>query len=137
MSTTSPRAANARADWEERIGRRSDATVEVAAPRLPAPTGLRAIPGRGQVTLDWQPVEGAIGYVVERGVTADGPFAPIDTGNPDVMAVPGPPFADTTAAVGQPAFWAVGAISAAGNGPGDPGLMGERSEAAAATPRSD
>jgi len=134
MSQTRPRAADARADWDRRIGRRSDAPIEVAAPRLPAPTGLRAIPGRGQVTLEWQPVAGAIGYVVQRGTAADGPFAPIDTGNPDVMAVPGPPFADTTAPAGQPAFWAVSAISAAGTGPGDPGLTGERSKAAAATP---
>jgi len=133
MSTTRPRAADARADWEARIGRRSDSAAE-AAPRLAAPTGLGATAGRGQVTLEWQPVEGAIGYVVQRAPTADGPFVPIDTGNPDVMAVPGPPFADTTAPAGRPAFWAVSAISAAGNGPGDPGLMGERSEGAAATP---
>ena len=33
---------------------------------LPAPTGVRATAGRGHVTVDWQRVDGAAGYLVHR-----------------------------------------------------------------------
>jgi xylan 1,4-beta-xylosidase len=33
---------------------------------LPAPAGLTAVGGRGQITLDWRPVWEAIGYAVHR-----------------------------------------------------------------------
>jgi xylan 1,4-beta-xylosidase len=126
--------SDARADWESRIGERSEVASVDVLPGLAAPTGLRATAGRGQVTLDWSPVVGAVGYVVQRSQSATGPFEPIDTGRPDVMAIPSPPFADTTGRPGREAWYGVSAIAAAGNGPGDPGAMGERSEPAAATP---
>jgi len=54
----------ARADWEERIGRRGVPGQEAhhgAAAGLARPTGLRATSGQGHVTLDWDPVPGAAG----------------------------------------------------------------------------
>ena len=128
-----PAGESARADWEARLGRRSEAAA-VTGTHVEAPQGLLASQGRGQVTLAWQPVPGAVGYVILRAATRDGPFEPIDTGKPDVMAVPGPPFADTTGAPGAAAWYAVAGIWAAGAGPGDPGILGERSEPVEATP---
>ena len=50
-----------------------------AAPAvLDAPAGLAARPGRAQVTLDWPPVPGAIGYLVHRADAPEGPYAPLD-----------------------------------------------------------
>ncbi len=125
--------SNARRDWQQRIHLRSDTGGE-AAPYLDAPTGLQASSGRGQVTLSWSPVRGAVGYVVLRAATAAGPYQPVDTGRPDVMALPAPPFADTTAPVDAGAWYVVAGISVAGNGPGYPGAMGARSEPTCAAP---
>ncbi len=81
----------ARADWEARIGLRSDAEAGLELPPLAAPTSLRASAGRGQVTLDWEPVEGAAGYVVERRTAPDGPWDLLEIGEPEVRPVPHPP----------------------------------------------
>jgi hypothetical protein len=59
---------------------------------LAAPAGLRAVPGRGHVTLDWEPVPGAAGYLVHRADDAAGPFEPLDHGGGDVLAVPAGPY---------------------------------------------
>ena len=93
---------DARTDWEERIGIRSgDATGAAPnkAPRLAPPTGLTATAGGSQVTLDWEPVDGAVGYQVHIADSADGPLEPVDHGGMDVKAVPHPPYVDTTGAV--------------------------------------
>lgn len=82
--------AAARRDWENRIGRRSAAagagvdhdrqeqdgrtpggtSVQpagaVPGPLLEAPTGLTAVTGAGHVTLSWEPVVGAGGYLIRR-----------------------------------------------------------------------
>ena len=63
---------------------------------LPAPAGVTAVAGRGQVTVSWQPVPGAIGYAVHRASAPDGPYEVADFGGGDVLAVPHGPFADTT-----------------------------------------
>ena len=86
---------NARTDWEDRIGRRSDDAVG-AAPRLDPPTGLVAEPGGHQVTLTWDPVPGAVGYQVHVASSADGDLQPLDHHGRDVLAVPHPPYVDTT-----------------------------------------
>jgi xylan 1,4-beta-xylosidase len=75
---------------------------------LPAPSGVRAVAGREQVTISWDPVEGAIGYAIHRAPSAEGPFEPADFGGGDVLAVPHGPFADTTAGS---AFYAVAALA--------------------------
>jgi xylan 1,4-beta-xylosidase len=106
-------AGQARADWTERVGRRTDgglASLE-PLPTLPPPVGLRARPGVGQVTLDWEPVEGAIGYLVHRGPAAEGRFEPLDHLGRDVLAVPHPPYADTTCRPGERWWYAVAALA--------------------------
>ena len=77
---------------------------------LPPPTGLRAVPGRGHVMLDWAPVPGAAGYLVHRAAQAAGPYQPLDHGGGDVLAVPAGPYADTTGDGGA-AYYAVAAVA--------------------------
>ncbi|MBD0292730.1 MAG: xylan 1,4-beta-xylosidase [Jiangellaceae bacterium] len=101
---------DARSDWEARIGRRSGAAGGATEVVLPAPRGVRASPGRGQVTLDWEPVEGAVGYLVHAAPSPDGPFQPLDHGGRDVLAVPHGPYADTTGN-GERRWYAVGALA--------------------------
>jgi xylan 1,4-beta-xylosidase len=83
-----------------------------AAPAaLAAPAWLRARPGRAQVTLDWAPVPGAIGYLVHRADAAGGPFQPLDHhGGDTVLAVPHPPYADTQVDAGRTRWYSVAAI---------------------------
>ncbi|GGM57416.1 xylan 1,4-beta-xylosidase [Dactylosporangium sucinum] len=77
---------------------------------LPAPTGVRVAAGRGQVTLDWDPVPGAIGYAVMRA-PLDGPFEVVDHGGGDVLAVPHGPYADTTVTPGGSYRYAVAPLA--------------------------
>lgn len=83
-----------------------------AAPAaLAAPAGLAARPGVGQVTLEWAPVDGAIGYLVHRADTADGPFEPLDHhGGDTVLAVAHPPYADTQVEAGRTHWYAIAAV---------------------------
>ena len=94
---------DARADWEARIGVRSDAEAGLDLPRLDAPQGLTARSGRGQVTLDWDRVEGAAGYVIERRPAGEdgGDWELLEIGEPEVRPVPHPPFTDTSGPVGE------------------------------------
>ena len=101
----------ARADWEARIGLRSDAEAGLELPLLDAPADLRASAGRGQVTLTWQPVEGAAGYVIERAAAPDGPWELLEIGEPEVRPVPHPPFTDTAGAPGREAHYRVAAAA--------------------------
>jgi xylan 1,4-beta-xylosidase len=108
--STGRHAEEALTDWVARVGRRTGGEATPAA-QLAAPTGLRARPGRGQVTLDWDPVPDAAGYLVHRSSTPDGPFTVLDHRGLDVLAVPHPPYADTTGVTGVPAWYAVGAVA--------------------------
>jgi xylan 1,4-beta-xylosidase len=96
----------ARADWERRIGRRGVPGRDRVL--LPAPSGLRAVPGRGHVTLDWDPVPGAAGYLLYRAVGE--PYQPLDHGGGDVLAVPAGPYADTSGEPGHLRGYAVAAV---------------------------
>jgi xylan 1,4-beta-xylosidase len=97
--------------WFELAGSQSERTHPAPAPTLPAPAWVRADAGRGHVTLDWQPVDGAVGYVVQRSTRRGGPFAIIDHGGGDVLAVPGPPYTDTVGTPGNRAYYVVSAMS--------------------------
>ncbi len=90
-----------RSDWENRIGRPSGEIADGTDVTLPVPRGLRAAPGRGQVTLSWDPVDGAAGYLVGVASGPDGPFVPLDHGGRDVLAVPHGPYVDTSSASDQ------------------------------------
>jgi xylan 1,4-beta-xylosidase len=101
----------ARADWESRIGLRSDAEAGLELPSLDAPAGLHASAGRGQVTLDWLPVDGAAGYVIERAPSPNGPWELLEIGEPEVRPVPHPPYTDTAGQPGVPAWYRVAAAA--------------------------
>ncbi|HYI65330.1 MAG TPA: hypothetical protein VEW95_00235 [Candidatus Limnocylindrales bacterium] len=101
----------ARADWETRIGLRSDAEAGLELPRLAAPAGVRAYAGRGQVTLDWEPVAGAAGYIIERGPSRDGPWDLLEIGEPEVRPVPHPPFTDSSGEPGRETHYRVAAAA--------------------------
>jgi xylan 1,4-beta-xylosidase len=74
-------------------------------------TGQQAESGAGQVTLRWQPVAGAMGYFVHRSESASGPFSRLNHGGEgDILAVPGPLFADTTGVPGTRYWYAVASI---------------------------
>jgi hypothetical protein len=49
---------DARADWEDRIGRHTDVAT-YRPPALEAPTGVRVYTSRGQVTEELEPVDGS------------------------------------------------------------------------------
>jgi len=102
--------------------------VDVA---LRPPARLRAASGAGQVTLRWEPVAGAIGYLVHRAPKADGPFVPVDHGGRDVLAVPGPVYCDTTGEPGEPYWYAVASLTSTEATPG------ELSEPVAACPLAE
>ena len=101
----------AREDWEARIGLRSDAEAGLELPNLVAPGNLRASSGRGQVTLDWDPVDGAAGYLIERAAAADGPWEMLVIGEPEVRPVPHPPFTDTSGEPGRQVHYRVAAAA--------------------------
>ena len=118
---------DARSDWEQRIGLRSGEGGTVDVPRLAPPTGLVATAGAAQVTLDWTPVPGAVGYQVHVADSADGEFEPLDHAGRDVLAVPHPPYVDTTGKPGAERWYAVTTLS-------DVAVEGPESERVSATP---
>ena len=102
--------SEARQDWEARIGRR----IAESGPESPvgegagladesagaslvldAPKGLAATAGVGQITLSWEPVDGASAYLIYRSKAPDGDFKVLDHGGSDVAAVPLTRYADT------------------------------------------
>ncbi|OKI56204.1 GH39 family glycosyl hydrolase [Micromonospora sp. CB01531] len=108
------RPSDARTDWEARIARRSDEGGTAALPDLPPPAGLTATPGHGHVRLSWQPVDGAVGYLVHRapldGDRVSGPFTPVDHLGGDVLSVPDTWYVDTTGTPGERYAYAVAAV---------------------------
>jgi xylan 1,4-beta-xylosidase len=104
-------AAGAGAVWEELTAQRREG-AQFGRPQLAAPQGVVARPGRGQVTLDWEPVEGAAGYLVRRADRSDGEYAPLEIGEPWVRPVPHPPLTDTTGTPGVEAWYRVAAVAA-------------------------
>jgi len=107
---SSETAQRAKEDWRARIGRRSDHAV-TEIPELEAPKSLRAVAGAGHVTLDWESVPGAVGYLVHRADDADGPYEPVDHLGGDVLAVPHPPYSDTTGQPGRTYHYRVATLS--------------------------
>jgi len=118
------RAEEARADWEERMGRRAQPGMGGraesggragedsdgnSAGRLPPPSRLRAVAGQGHVTLDWDPVPGAAGYLVHQAVGRR--YQVLDHGGGDVLAVPAGPYCDTSGEPGRVRHYAVAAVT--------------------------
>ena len=107
----------ARQDWEQRIGVPSDRPL-TGTGQLPPPAEVTATPGTGLVHLDWQPVPGALGYLVHRATDGDtdGDFEPLDHQGGDVLAVPHPPYADTMAEPGTTYRYKIATWSDSGAG---------------------
>jgi len=103
-------ARSARIGWFATIGARTERDRPAPPILLPPPGQVRAMRGRGQVTIDWDPVAGAAGYLVHRGPAADGPFEPLDQGGGDVLAVPHGPYLDTTRSPKPTAWYAVSSL---------------------------
>jgi xylan 1,4-beta-xylosidase len=122
---------DARRDWEARVGRASDETAGIRLPDLAAPSGLRASEGRGQVTLSWDPVEGAAGYLLYRAPALEGAYEPIVVGEPLVRAIPDTCLTDTS---GEPRVTAWYRVASAANVEDDGQPL---SDPVSATPRLD
>ncbi|MEA2545852.1 MAG: xylan 1,4-beta-xylosidase, partial [Chloroflexota bacterium] len=103
-------ASSARIAWFATGGAQTERDRPAAAITLPPPEDVRAVRGRGHVTIDWSPVEGAAGYLVHRSGTADGPFEPIDQATGDLLAVPQGPYLDTTGPPGGDSWYAVSSV---------------------------
>ena len=85
-------AVDARADWERRIYERSDQfDVNLT---LSSPLNLKAVPGIGCVTLTWDEVDGAMGYVILLEEPDKEPIV-LRHGGSDVAAIPGDRFVVT------------------------------------------
>lgn len=107
------RASDARADFEQRIYRRStDTSTADPALALPAPEQVSAHGGVGHVRLEWTAVDGAAGYLVER-VEGDGEPRLLQHGGSDVPAVPHSPFADSGVEAGSKLRYRVAAVAGA------------------------
>ncbi|MFI5712437.1 xylan 1,4-beta-xylosidase [Kribbella sp. NPDC051620] len=101
--------SDAKADWDERIAIRSDESREVELPELDPPASVTAVGGVGQVTVDWTPVPGAVGYVILRG-TGSQDLEPVDHHSGDILSVPSPPYVDTTCTPGTAYRYAVASV---------------------------
>ena len=102
----------ARRDWENRIYQRlTDTSASDPSLALGAPANLRARAGTGHVRLDWDPVAGAVGYLVERaGDHGEQPVI-LEHGGSDVAAVVGCTFADTGTDGGVTHRYRIGALA--------------------------
>jgi xylan 1,4-beta-xylosidase len=102
----------AREDWDRQMAQRADASTAVTRSHLlTPPVGVGAVAGAGQVTITWEPVRGALGYLVHRSEQPDGPFEAVDHGGRDVLAVPISGYADTTGEVARPYWYAVATVA--------------------------
>ncbi|MEO5941485.1 MAG: xylan 1,4-beta-xylosidase, partial [Candidatus Limnocylindrales bacterium] len=102
--------SSARIAWFATGGAQSPRDRPTPPVALPPPAGVAAVRGRGQVTVDWSPVDGAIGYLVHRAPAESVLFAPIDQHTGDVLAVPHGPYLDTTGPCGEDAWYAVSSV---------------------------
>jgi xylan 1,4-beta-xylosidase len=127
---SSTRSSDARTDWENRIGQRTDPTFGGDAPRLDPPAWVRAEAGGHQVTLTWAEVPGAVGYQVYAADSPHGDYEPLDHAGRDVLAVPHPPYADTTGTPGVERWYRVATLT-------DVHVEGELSEPISATALAD
>jgi xylan 1,4-beta-xylosidase len=130
----------AREDFQTRLGRRTDRKAAAGdGYALAPPSVVTAEAGIGHVTLRWSPVDGAVGYLVQRATGSDRALEPVDHGGGDVLAVPGPHYADTTGTPGTEYRYAVSSLPDLERGPGRPSVAvtGRMLPAAAQTPIID
>ena len=105
-----PPTRSARIAWFETLGAQVQRDRPAPDVVLPPPDGVRAERGRGQVTVSWTPVDGAAGYLVHRGSTADD-LEPLDHRGGDVLAVPHGPYVDTVGDIDGDHVYAVASLA--------------------------
>jgi len=120
--------SSARIAWFDELGAQPERNRPAADVVVPAPPGVTATAGRGHVTVGWQRVDGAAGYLVHRADAPGGPWRAIDHRAGDLLAVPDPGYADTTGVPGESRWYAVAALAAV-DGP-----VGPLSDPVEATP---
>jgi fibronectin type 3 domain-containing protein len=86
----------------------SGGQVSALATVLPAPTGLAATSGDGQVSLSWDPISGATSYTVKRATAPGGPY------NTQQSGVTAASFVDTGATNGTTYYYVVSASNLGG-----------------------
>jgi xylan 1,4-beta-xylosidase len=118
VSIPSTDATDAKADWDARILIRRDEDTARLDGAIGPPQSLTADAGRGQVTLRWDPVPGAVGYVVHKAASRDGPWEPLDHGGRDHLVMPPDPYVDTTVEPGTERWYAVASTAAVEARPG-------------------
>ena len=106
-----PSPGNPRIGWFETPTALNVRDRPAPAIELPPPAEVRAVRGRGHVTITWSPVEGAIGYLVTRSDAPDGSLRAVEYGVGDLLAVPHPPFVDTTGDVTAATRYAVASLT--------------------------
>lgn len=104
-------ASRARIAWFETAGAQTKRDRPAPAVALLPPEQVQAVRGRDHVAIDWSPVAGAAGYLVHRGPSPEGPFAPIDQGGGDLLAVPHGPYLDTTARPDDAVWYTVSSLA--------------------------
>jgi predicted carbohydrate-binding protein with CBM5 and CBM33 domain len=77
----------------------------------PAPAGLIATPGNGQVSLSWNAASGATGYNVKRSTTNGGPYTNVATN------VTSTSYTNTGLTNGTTYYYVVTAVNASGESP--------------------
>jgi fibronectin type 3 domain-containing protein len=101
----------------------SEATVTPIENIPPAPTGLTASTGNGQVNLKWEPVFGETPslnaqYNVKRSTKPEGPYSLISS-------VASPNFIDITAVRGTEYYYVISAVKSVGESPNSSEVSGE------------
>ena len=87
-------------------------TVTNLVPRpVSAPSGLLAVPGVGQVALQWNAVSGATGYNLKRATISGGSYATIGLGLTSTS------YLDAGLVPGVPCYYVVSAVNTGGEGP--------------------
>lgn len=77
----------------------------------PAPSGVTASAGNGQVTVSWNAVSGADSYNVKRAASSSGPYATIASG------ITSTSHTDTSVVNGTTYYYVVTAVNSAGESP--------------------
>jgi len=98
-------------------------TSPIATP--PAPAGLIATAGDGQVSLSWTAANGAAGYNVKRAVASGGPYTNVAT------SIAATNFTDTGLTNGTTYYYAVSAVNLGGESANSAPAMATPSGAAA------
>lgn len=82
--------------------------VRITASQPAAPSGLTAVPGTGQVVLNWTAVPNTSSYTVQRSTTSGGPYTTVASG------LTGATYTDTTVSNGMSYYYVVLAVNSVG-----------------------